>query len=324
MKYTLAALALIYGAEAIQIEKQFRPYTDGRTPWYVDETENRHNPYPWPHDYKVPDFGPDPDIHATHQNIKTAEKKLEHTWNLPSLAQASSDPVCSSAGCTQYAHKATPLGYAIDYPVPNHGPDPDMVGTQRSIEIGEAAHAHKLIMGTAESAAKWHNVAKDTPYNFAPDLDEDMTHTAKHLTDSQTRLGHSWVIESDPAYTAPAFAQVKSDPICSSAGCTQFAHKKTPLGYDINYPVPSFGADPEMTATARSIEIGEAAHSHKLIMGTAESQAKWHNVAKDTQYNFAPDLDEDMLHTSKHLTDSQSRLGHTLVIEDDPAWKPNY
>ena len=93
-----------------------------------------------------------------------------------------SDPICSSAGCTQFAHKVTPLGYDLDYPVPSHGPDPDMVATQRSIEIGEAAHAHKLIMGTAESQAKWHNVAKDTPYNFAPDLDEDMTHTAKHLT----------------------------------------------------------------------------------------------------------------------------------------------
>ena len=87
------------------------------------------------------------------------------------------------------------LGYPIDYPVPNHGPDPDMVATQRSIEIGEAAHAHKLIMGTPESKAKWHNVAKDTDYNFAPDLDEDMVHTAKHLADTQTRLGHQWVIE---------------------------------------------------------------------------------------------------------------------------------
>ena len=70
----------------------------------------------------------------------------------------------------------------------------------------------------------------------------------------------------------------------------------------MDYPVPSFGPDPDMVGTARAIEIGEAAHSHKLIMGTAESQAKWHNVAKDTQYNFAPDLDEDsvVLHIIIH------------------------
>jgi hypothetical protein len=65
--------------------------------------------------------------------------------------------------------------------------------------------------------------------------------------------------------------KLDSDPICSSAGCTQYAHKKTPLGYDIDYPVPNFGPDPDNAATMRSIEIGEAAHGHKLVMGTPES-----------------------------------------------------
>ena len=232
-----------------------------------------------------------------------------------------SDPICSSAGCTQYEHKKTPLGYPIDYPVPDHGPDPDMVATARSIEIGEAAHAHKLIMGTPESKAKWHNVAKDTDYNFAPDLDEDMVHTAKHLADTQTRLGHQWVIEDvqlpdeDPVSLFVQTA-VESDPICGSGGCNQYMHKKTPLGYPINYPVPNFGVDTDVLATARSIEIGEEAHAHKLIMATPESRAKWHNVAKDTLYNYAPDLDEDMINTADHLVKAQDFLGHNWVIED--------
>ena len=80
----------------------------------------------------------------------------------------------------------------------------------------------------------------------------------------------------------------ESDPICSSAGCTQYPHPKKPLGYDINYPVPNFGGDPDIKTTARSIEIGEETHNHKLIMATPESKAKWHNAAKDTMYNFAP------------------------------------
>lgn len=54
-----------------------------------------------------------------------------------------------------------------------------------------------------------------------------------------------------------AFVQLDSDPICSSAGCTQYKHKKTPLGYDLDYFVPNFGPDPENKWTLDSIAIGE-------------------------------------------------------------------
>ena len=182
-----------------------------------------------------------------------------------------------------------------------------MVATKRSIEIGEASHSHKLVMGTPESKAKWHNDAKDVDYNFAPKLDEDIVHTQAHLGDSETRLKHKWVIED---------VQLESDPICSSAGCTQYKHKKTPLGYDINYPVPDFGKDPDMESVANSIGIAEKAHSHKLIMGTPESKAKWHNVAKDVDYDFAPELDEDIKHTQKHLGYAETKTNHKWVIED--------
>jgi len=205
-----------------------------------------------------------------------------------------------------------------------------MVATKRSIEIGEASHSHKLVMGTPESKAKWHNVAKDVDYNFAPKLDEDIVHTQAHLGDSETRLKHKWVIED-------LQLDAESDPICSSAGCTQYKHKKTPRGYDINYPVPDFGKDPDMESVANAIGIAEKVHSHKLIMGTPESKAKWHNVAKDTDYNFAPELDEDMIHTAKHLGAAEVSNKHKWVIEDvqldaesDPicssagCWKSEY
>ena len=32
-------------------------------------------------------------------------------------------------------------------------------------------------------------------------------------------------------------------------------------------------------------------------MGTAESKAKYHNKAKDTEYNFEPKLDHDVITT---------------------------
>lgn len=55
---------------------------------------------------------------------------------------------------------------------------------------------------------------------------------------------------------------------------------------------------------------------HKLTMGTAASKLKWHNVAKDTMYNFAPKLDGEIITTKKNLADSESNLGHKWVIED--------
>ena len=71
-----------------------------------------------------------------------------------------------------------------------------------------------------------------------------------------------------------------------------------------------------MESVANSIGIAEKAHSHKLIMGTPESKAKWHNVAKDVDYDFAPELDEDIKHTQKHLGYAETKTNHKWVIED--------
>ena len=104
------------------------------------------------------------------------------------------------------------------------------------------------------------------------------------------------------------------DPICSSAGCTQFKHPEE-KSHPMNYPVPSFGADPEMETTHNSIAIGEAQFGHKLIMGTDESKAQWKNPAKDTLYNFKPALDHDVKVTASNLP--------TLRLPSVETWKSN-
>ena len=228
-------------------------------------------------------------------------------------AESGSDPICSSAGCTQFKHKKAKLGYPIDYPVPSFGADPEISANANSLSIAEAMHKHKLIMGTPESKAKWHNVAKDTLYDFAPDLDGDIVSTQSHLDGAEKVVGHKWVIND---LQSEADIHLDSDPICSSAGCTQFKHKKAKLGYPIDYPVPNLGEDPEITAAHNALSIAEAMHQHKLIMGTPESKAKWHNVAKDTEYNFAPDLDSDVVSTQDHLTGAEKTVGHKWVIND--------
>ena len=45
-------------------------------------------------------------------------------------------------------------------------------------------------------------------------------------------------------------------------------------------------------------------------MGTERSKAKWHNPAKDVDYNFAPKLDQDIVTTDKNLDDAEKNLGH--------------
>jgi len=172
------------------------------------------------------------------------------------------------------------------------------------------------------------NVAKDAPYDKNPELDEDIKHTIKHgAIDFGTKKPVEVVpgakepspvpnVEEDlksapdtpaekaakggkeaakeTAPTSEAELQLESDPIGASIGIVQYLHPKEEK-HPVDYFVPDFGNDPDMDATANSIKIAEQAHSHKLIMGTPESKAKWHNLAKETMYNFAPELDEDIV-----------------------------
>jgi hypothetical protein len=51
---------------------------------------------------------------------------------------------------------------------------------------------HKWNFGTPYSKAKWHNPAKDTLYNFSPELDEDVKTTKNSLRVAEDQLGHHW------------------------------------------------------------------------------------------------------------------------------------
>merc|ERR1712146_285288 len=72
----------------------------------------------------------------------------------------------------------------------------------------------------------------DTLYNFAPDLDEDITSTQAHLGATETKLQHKWVIED-------VQLDEQSDPICSSAGCWKSEYTKQADEKIVQYPDPS-------------------------------------------------------------------------------------
>ena len=410
-------------------------------------------PKPFPNGYTVPNFGQDADIKDSLANTGKAESQLSHVWKAVQLESAEksdimieSDPICSTAGCTQYGHPAAkdsttePPPAAVDYPVPNFGKDPDMVSTLNSIKIAEEMNTHKLVMGTPESKAKWHNVAKDTLYDYHPKLDKDVISTNKHIDAAENELGYQMVqLKDDPIgssigvtqylhpgpkekpyamnYVVPNFGvdqeildhdsnlakteeQLKkkfnpapkddppkmgykvpnfgvdqdmldagnniamaeethgpwipkqdangvwmvpqpidassysydaghvdhyvqldeqmnmgSDPIGSTLGITQYLlpKYKDPIApAKIDYVVPNYGADPEIEGVMNSLAIAEKQLYHKLVMGTPESSAKWHNVAKNTLYDFSPPLEDEIKTAWKSIDAAEESLGVTF------------
>jgi len=69
-----------------------------------------------------------------------------------------------------------------------------------------------------------------------------------------------------------------------------------------------------MTGTMNSLSIAEDQLKHKLIMGTPESRAKYHNKAKDTLYDYNPTLDHDVKVTQKNLADTEELLGKQFNV----------
>jgi len=161
-------------------------------------------------------------------------------------------------------------------------------------------------------------------------LDDDVNGTAKSLKSTEGILGHKFTIKEWDKIPKmyEGYVQVdadsQSDPICNSSGCTQYKHKKTKRGYDINYGVPNFGADADMMDNEASLNQAQKDLSHDWEFGTKASKAKWKNPAKKVDYNFAPKLDGEIITTDKNLADAQTRLGHKWVIEDVSDYKPNY
>jgi len=190
-----------------------------------------------------------------------------------------------------------------------------MRDTQESIAKTEFNMNHRW--NFPPGTKKYRNKAKDTLYNFDPIIDADIRTTQKNLKDAEANLNHHWVIE-DLQTGAEVNADAQSDPICSSAGCTQYMYRKPNSGlpYDINYPVPNFGADKDIIDSKDSLGLAELNLGHKFGVGSAESKKKHHNVAKDTLYNFAPMLDVDIRTSQKNLDDAQTKLNHKWVIED--------
>jgi len=290
-----------------------------------------------PMDYKVPNFGIDTDIKQTQRSLQSTEKKLGK-WNpkqdadgayvvpttvaLQTESQVSleSDPICSSAGCTQYEHPKLET-HPMDYFVPNFGPDHEAVrDADSSLAIAEKQLNHKLVIPE--------KVEHDKDY-FVPHfgVDADILASQASETQASDTLNHSWTPTQDKngfwnvpqpfdnkSYTyadsdinVQLSADVQSDPICSSAGCTQYEHPKLET-HPMDYPVPNFGVDHDVLANHNSLEIAEKQLGHKWT---------WveHEKPDPVYYDdgTVKGLDSEITHSLNSMADQEAEKG---------AWNP--
>ena len=136
-----------------------------------------------------------------------------------------SDPICSSAGCTQYKHPKKKL-HPMNYPVPNFGRDGDINDSFHSLEIAEAQRQHHWDFQFKKPPPV--NPAKATLYDFAPKLDGNIIDSQRHEKDAESRLG-TWDL--------PSLVQMQSDPWCPSSGCDELKSKKE-KDNTVYYPDP--------------------------------------------------------------------------------------
>lgn len=174
-----------------------------------------------------------------------------------------------------------------------------MVGTMNSIAIGEKMNNHRFIMGTADSKAKWHNVAKDTLYDYYPKLDGDVINTNRHITEAENTLGTTML-------------QIRSDPITDSTGeVTQYTHPEgKEKKWKMNYAVPNFGVDHEMLSDAENVAATEKKLGHVFTPTEAGDGHKMNYKVP----NFGPD--RDIVGTQSSIASAESSLGHT--------WTPDF
>ena len=129
-----------------------------------------------------------------------------------------------------------PKGSGGDLHLPNLGADQDIVDAQNNIAAAE-----------------------DTLGTWTPTQDKNgfWNVPTPFAADSYNYHGRDVFVQLD--------AETESDPICSSAGCDQYEHPKL-KGYPMDYPVPSFGADPEITSVHSALANAETQVGHKWVL----------------------------------------------------------
>jgi hypothetical protein len=157
-----------------------------------------------------------------------------------------SDPICNSAGCTQYKHPKKDRGYDIDYPVVDLGQDRDISDHFTDLNLAEKIVGHHWDFKLEKPPI---NPAKKTLYDYSPALDGDMIVSKNSLDLAEDITGNKYAewmgLQTD--------ADIKSDPVCSSAGCWHSDWFKHQADKVIQYPDPTAdGYDKDIAITLKN------------------------------------------------------------------------
>ena len=96
---------------------------------------------------------------------------------------------------------------------------------------------------------------------------------------------------------------VQSDPICNSAGCTQYKHPKKDDGYDKDYPVVNLGVDRDIIDDHENLPIAEKIVGHHWVWDDSDRPKK-------IKYDYSPKLEGDMIDAKVNLDLAENQLSH--------------
>ena len=77
----------------------------------------------------------------------------------------------------------------------------------------------------------------------------------------------------------------------------------------MDYFVPNFGEDTGIKNDFESLKVAEAMLNHAWSFKTPESWERYRTRAKDVDYNFAPELSEDMRTSLDNAASAKQMVG---------------
>lgn len=114
------------------------------------------------------------------------------------------------------------------------------------------------------------------------------------------------------------FVQIESDPVCHSAGCTQYtwmdALRKKKEGPPVEYPTGQ-ALEGDIINTWDNLDVAEKLKNHEWKFNQ-DVYDKRDKLDEPITYNFKPDLDEDIVNTQGHLAVSEKKLGNWNIFEE--------
>lgn len=244
--------------------------------------------------YAVPHFGTDHDMNNSEESIALAEKQLGHKWT---IKDAPGDP-------------------DRNYFVPHFGTDQDKLDVDQSIAAAEAQHNHKWVLTddkkdpppdrnyfvphfgedkeiseshkslalAEQKYGKWDypdapgagDPAPPSVPNFG--VDHDIVDSLNHMHQQEAKHGN-WNLAPDDWFHAQLDADIKREPLLTWTPTSKKSHP-------MNYFVPNFGEDHEITHSKTHEAAASAALGHPWNP-TKDKDGNWELPSPQIEFKLA-------------------------------------